>query len=359
VAGPDASSNRLTSPAIKAKAAELGFDRCGVARAVRHPKLARLAEWIARGRAGEMTYLSDSLEERLDPLRVLPTARSVVSLACVYNTDQPYSTEMDAGRAAVARYAWGRDYHEVLRPRLRTLLQWMWDEAGPGLEALSTVDDGPVQERVFAEQAGIGWIGKNTCVINAQLGSWMFLSEIVTNAELEPDDPAVDQCGTCTRCLEACPTGAIVEPYAVDATRCLSYLTIELRGPVPPEARSSIGAHVFGCDICQDVCPWNRRAPISSAQEWQPRPPLGYPTLLDLCRLSDEAWREALRDSAMRRAGLRRIRRSLAYGAASLPPDDAATAIEALQSHPSSAEPLVADAIAWATQAAGRVDPVE
>jgi len=351
VGDPDVSSTRLTSPAIKAKAAGLGFDRCGVARADRHPKLARLAEWIASGRAGGMTYLAASLDERLDPQRLLPTARSVVSLACVYNTDHPYSTDVDARRAAVARYAWGHDYHDVLRERLRTLLQWMADEAGPGLEAFSCVDDGPLQERVFAEQAGVGWIGKNTCVINAQLGSWIFLSEIITNATLDPDEPAHDQCGTCTRCLEACPTGAIVEPYVVDATRCLSYLTIELRGAVPVDHRPSIGAHVFGCDICQDVCPWNRRAAVSTAPEWQPRAPLGFPDLIDLCRLSDEAWREALKGSAMRRAGLRRIRRSLAYGTASLPPDQAVSAREALQAHPSSADSLVADAIAWASQA--------
>ncbi|MEO7192477.1 MAG: tRNA epoxyqueuosine(34) reductase QueG [Vicinamibacterales bacterium] len=340
----------LTATALKAKAAELGFDACGVARAERHPKLARLADWIDEGRSGAMQYLHDSLAERLDIGEFLPGARSVISLGCVYNT--PHATSADAtaepGRAAIARYAWGDDYHEVLRGRLRLLVSWMAEEAGPGLEALTCVDDGPVQERVFAEQAGVGWIGKNTCVINPKLGSWLFLAEVVTNAELERDAAAVDQCGTCTRCLDACPTGAIIEPYVVDATRCLSYLTIELRAPVDDELRLAIGPQVLGCDICQDVCPWNRRAAVSDDPAWQPRAGLLFPRLLDLCLLSDEAWRPLLKGSAMRRAGLRRIRRALAYAAASLEGLDASRALEALARQPSAAHPDVAEALEWA-----------
>ncbi len=223
--------------------------------------------------------------------------------------------------------------------------------AGPGFEAFSCVDAGPVQERVFAEQAGLGWIGKNTCLINAALGSWICLGEVLTNADLEPDAPAVDHCGTCTRCLDACPTGAFVEPYQLDATRCLSYLTIESRGSVDPALRKTIGAHVFGCDICQDVCPWNRRAATTADAVWQPREGLAFPRLLDLCRLTDDAWRALLRESAMRRAGLRRIRRSLAYATAHLPPADRTQALEALASHPSGGDADVAEAIAWAGEA--------
>ena len=195
-----------TVAAIKATAAELGFDLCGIARADRHPKLARLAEWIAQGRSGEMSYLAASLNERLDVQQTLTTARSVISVAVLYNTDQPYSTKTAGdGHVAVARYAWGDDYHVVIRTRLRQLLQWLADTAGPGLEAFTCVDDGPVQERVYAEAAGLGWIGKNTCLINPSLGSWLFLGEIVTNLELEPDTAGIDQCGTCTSCLDACP----------------------------------------------------------------------------------------------------------------------------------------------------------
>jgi len=345
----------LTAPAIKAKASEFGFDICGIAHGERAPRLARLAEWIDRGYAGDMGYLEKSLEERLDPARVLRSVKSIVCVACVYNTNEPYSS-LVAGpdRAAVSRYAWGDDYHEVMRARLRPFVRWMAETAGAGFEAFSSVDSGPIQERVFAEQAGLGWIGKNTCVINPKLGSWIFLGEILTNADLEADAPAFDQCGTCTRCLEACPTGAIVEPYVVDATRCLSYLTIESRGPVDPALRSAIGQQVYGCDICQDVCPWNRRAATSDDPSWRPREGLAFPRLLDLCRLTDDAWRALIRQSAMRRAGLRRIRRSLAYAAAQLRELDHDAAIDALASHPSSADPDVADAIEWARTAPPR-----
>jgi epoxyqueuosine reductase len=305
----------LSASSIKSKAREIGFDLCGIAPAVRHPKLSRLASWIEEGRAGDMRYLAESLDERLDPIVFLPTARSVISLATVYNTAHPYSTEMrgDRERVAIARYGWGDDYHGVLKGRLRRLVTWMAEAAGRGLEALSCVDDGPMQERVFAERAGLGWIGKNTCLINPELGSWLFLAEIVTNAELDPDPPGHDQCGTCTRCLEACPTQAIVEPYVVDATRCLSYLTIEQRGDVAASLRPAIREQIFGCDICQDVCPWNRRAATSDDPAWQPREGLLFPRLIDLCTLTDEAWRAMFKDSALRRAGSPRLRRSLAY----------------------------------------------
>ena len=302
-----------------------------------------------------MSYLADSLDERADPARVLPHVRSVVSLAVVYNTSQPCSVaKADGTRVAISRYAWGDDYHDVLRARLRRLVGAMAEQAGSGFEAFTCVDNGPVQERVFAEQAGIGWIGKNTCVINSALGSWMFLAEVLTNADLDPDPPATDRCGTCTRCLDACPTGAIVEPYVVDATRCLSYLTIETRGAIAPRLRSAMHTQIYGCDICQDVCPWNGQAAVSRDDAWQPRDGLAFPRLLDLCRLSDDAWRARLRGSAMRRAGLRRIRRSLAYAAAAQPADVAAEAIRALVAHPSADDRLVGDAIDWAREALPR-----
>jgi epoxyqueuosine reductase len=339
----------LSSSLIKSKALELGFDLCGIARAERHPKLQRLAEWIERGHAGDMAYLAESLDERLNPVSVLPTAKSIVCVACVYNTSEPYSTAIEeTSRAAISRYAWGEDYHEVMRGRLRPFVRWMSETAGPGFEAFSCVDSGPVQERVFAEQAGLGWIGKNTCVINPKLGSWLFLAEVLINAEVDPDPPAVDQCGTCTRCLEACPTGAIVEPYAVDATRCLSYLTIEARHSIDDALRSAVGPQVYGCDICQDVCPWNRRAATNDDPAWRPRDGLSFPRLLDLCLLSDDEWRRLLRTSAMRRAGLRRIRRSLAYAAAHLSESESSAALNALSSHQSGIDPDVAEAIGWA-----------
>lgn len=335
----------LDAAAVKREAAARGFDLCGISAAERHPRLAKLADWIAAGRSGEMTYLGRSLDERLDPRAVLPTARSVVSVACLYNT-----AETSEGAGPIARYARGDDYHDVMRERIVGLLRWMAARA-PGLEALTCIDNGPVQERVFAEQAGLGWIGKNTCLINPRLGSWLLLGEIVTNASIAADLPAVDQCGSCTRCLTACPTGAFPAPYELDATKCLSYLTIELRGPVPEPQRGAIRDEVFGCDICQQVCPWNRRAMVTGDPAWTARPPLAGTGVADLCALGDDEWRALLRGSALRRAGLARIRRSLAYAAAHLAPDEAAGALAALEAHPSAQVPDVADAIGWARAA--------
>ena len=339
----------LSAPFVKTLAREAGFDLCGIAPATTHPRLSRLAGWIASGFAGDMTYLERSLDERLNPAAVLSTARSVISLGVIYNSSATYSIAGCAeGHAAISRYAWGEDYHEVLRRRLRSLVRALAEAAGPGFEAFSSVDSGPVQERVFAEQAGLGWIGKNTCLINPGAGSWTFLAAAFTNADLAPDQPGFDQCGTCTRCLDACPTGAIVEPYVLDATRCLSYLTIESRGGVDERLRPAIRQQVYGCDICQDVCPWNRRAAVSEDPAWQPREGLAFPTLLELCRRSDAEWRARLKASAMRRAGLRRIRRSLAYAAASLAAPDAGAALDALSAHASASDEFVSEAIAWA-----------
>jgi len=339
----------LTVDAIKARAAACGFDLCGVARADAHPKLAKLAEWVEQGRHGEMSYLAESLDERSDVRRTLFSARSVISVAVVYNTESAMAVESPSpGEVVVARYARGDDYHSVLRSRLRELLRWLAEVAGPGLEAVTCVDDGPVQERVYAEAAGLGWIGKNTCVINPTLGSWLFLGEIITNLDLEPDLPGVDQCGMCTRCLDACPTGAIVAPYELDATRCVSYLTIEVRGAVDEDWRDGLSSRIFGCDICQDVCPWNRKAAVSDDPAWQPREDLPRLRLLDACRLTDDGWIQRLKGSAIKRAGIHRLRRSMAYATSVLPSSERVEALDALQQHPSAAAPVVSDAIVWA-----------
>lgn len=338
-----------TAAAIIARAKECGFDLCGIARADRHPKLAKLAEWVAQGRAGEMTYLAESLDERSDVRRTLFSARSVISVAVVYNTESAMEAQSPSpDEVVVARYARGDDYHAVLRTRLRELLRWLADVSGPGLEAVTCVDDGPVQERVYAEAAGLGWIGKNTCVINPTLGSWLFLGEIITNLDLEPDLPGVDQCGTCTRCLDACPTGAIVAPYELDATRCVSYLTIEVRGAVDEGWREGLSSRIFGCDICQDVCPWNRKAAISDDPAWQPREDLPRLRLIDACRLTDDGWIARLKGSAMKRAGIHRLRRSMAYATSALPATERIEALDAMQQHPSAEVPVVSDAIRWA-----------
>jgi len=303
----------MTSADIKARARSLGFDACGIAPASAHPELAFFPEWLARGYAGSMTYLHRSADRRADARNVLPTARTVIATATVYNTDRPYSTEMsNGGRAQIARYAWGDDYHDVIGARLEQLVNWMRRESPEPFDARAYVDTGPVQERVYAQHAGIGWIGRNTCVISPTLGSWTFLGVILCSLPLEVDAPALDQCGTCTLCIEACPTHAIVAPGVLDSTRCISYLTIEHRGDIPADQRAGIGSHVYGCDVCQEVCPWNALAPRSEDPAWQPRPAWDAVDLVALSKRSDGDLASALRGSAMRRAKAQGLRRNVA-----------------------------------------------
>jgi epoxyqueuosine reductase len=304
--------NTLTADQIKAKAIALGFDLCGIAPAAGHPELAFFRDWIDKGYAGEMAYLVRSAEKRSDVRAVLPSARTVIVMATVYNTDRPYSTEhADTGRASIARYAWGDDYHDVIGARLDELLAWMRQVSREPFDARPYVDTGPVQERVYAQYAGIGWIGKNTCVINAERGSWIFLSEIICSLPLDVDPPAFDQCGTCTLCIEACPTQAIVAPGVLDSTRCISYLTIELKGSIPEPLASAIGNHVYGCDICQEVCPWNHGAAVSDDPAWQPRELWDGASIETLNHTTDDDLRRAMRGSAMRRTKLAGLRRNL------------------------------------------------
>jgi epoxyqueuosine reductase len=302
----------ITAAEIKLRATALGFDACGIAAASDHPELRFLPEWLDGGFNGSMAYLARTADARADVRRILPSARTVIALATVYNTDRPYSTECaDPGRAQIARYAWGEDYHTVLGGRLAALLSWMRAQADEPFDALAYVDTGPVQERVYAQHAGIGWIGKNTCVISPELGSWIFLAEIICSLPLETDAPAFDQCGACTLCLEACPTKALVSPGVLDSTRCISYMTIEHRGEMPDSIRAGIGSHVYGCDICQEVCPWNAGPPCSDDPAWQPRPAWDMRALVDLAGMSDDELRAGLKGSAMKRAKVAGLRRNL------------------------------------------------
>jgi len=311
----------LVSAAIKDHASTLGFDACGIAPAADHPELRFFREWLDRGYAGEMAYLQRSADRRADVRHVVPSAQTVIVTATVYNTDRPYSTECtDPDRAHIARYAWGDDYHDVVGARLESLLAWMRRQSAAPFEARCYVDTGPVQERVYAQHAGVGWIGKNTCVINPELGSWVFLGVIICSLPLEVDAPALDQCGTCTLCLEACPTGALVAPGVLDSTRCLSYLTIELRGEIPEEHARDLGGRIYGCDICQEVCPWNAVAPRSDDPAWQPRAAWDGVDLLTLSRRSDAELTVDLRRSAMRRTKVHGLRRNVAAALAARAP---------------------------------------
>ena len=342
----------LTSAAVKVRARELGFDLCGVAAAESHPELTFLREWLDRGYAGEMAYMARSADRRADVRAVVPGARSVIVTGTLYNTVEPYSsTEPSSERGVISRYAWGDDYHDVLQARLDRLVEWMRAEAGEPFEARAYVDTGPVQERVYAQHAGVGWIGKNTCVINPDLGSWLFLAEIICTLPLEPDAPAFDQCGSCTRCLDACPTDALVEPGVLDATRCISYVTIELRSAIPEPLRSGVGAHVYGCDICQDVCPYNQAAPASKDPVWHPRPGLDAPPLVDMWRRTDEEWRALTRGSPMTRAKLTGLRRNIAVAIGNSGDTAALAALkEPPPDRPSAADPIVQEHVAWAVR---------
>ncbi len=262
------------------QAKTLGFDLCGVVRAEKFPELEQMSDWLARGYAGEMKYLADP--RRSNPQRAMPGIQSAIVGLLNYNTARPLSTDpalpIDYSKPSgwISRYAWGDDYHDVLRERLYALVESLRERFAEPFEARAYVDTGPVQERVLAKYAGLGWLGKNTLLLNQMLGSFFFLGVLLTTLDLEPtlgenELPPPDLCGSCRRCLDACPTQAFVEPYVMDARKCISYLTIELKGSIPEEFRGPMGNHIFGCDICQDVCPWNRRAPIVTTPQFQPR----------------------------------------------------------------------------------------
>jgi epoxyqueuosine reductase len=301
---------------IKHSAVAAGFDIAGISSVHDFPELSRFPEWIAAGHAGEMKYLESRDEtgnlRRASLKSAFPWARSVIVCAVNYNTAHPYSTSVNnPAHGWISRYAWSRnDYHESVLLRLREVETKLKEQcSAQPIETRAYVDTGPIVERVHAKYAGAGWLGKNTCIINQNIGSWLFLGVIVTSLELSPDLPAPDRCGSCTRCIDACPTDAIVAPYELDSNKCISYLTIEKRGPIPEELREGMGHQVFGCDICQDVCPWTRKAPATDQPEFQPREGLVNPALAWLAELSVEEFSEKFRGSPVKRAkhsGLRR-----------------------------------------------------
>ena len=320
--------------AVALAAARAGFELAGVApvRPEDYPESEAFAGWVAAGHAGEMKYMETRTESgdlrRASAKNAAPWARSVVICALNYNTRRPYSTEArDPGRGWISRYAWGAsDYHDVLLPRLRQVEAALKDFAAEHklpIETRSYVDTGPLLERMYAKYAGIGWSAKNTCIINQSLGSWLFLGVVVTSLDIEaqareasPPLPA-DRCGSCTRCIDACPTQAILAPGNLDARRCIAYLTIEKRGDIPEELRGLMGHHVFGCDICQDVCPWNKpnkvgSRPASVAPQFQPRENLFHPDLKWLAAMDEAGFREVFRGSPVKRAKFAGLKRNVA-----------------------------------------------
>jgi len=381
---------------VTREALALGFSLCGVAPASDFPELERLPEWLARGYAGQMNYLSDP--RRLSPSRAAAGARSVIVCALNYDTAHPHTAEAAVGAAPlttyrqnvggsqgpvspassqeasprgwISRYAWGDDYHRVLGERLERLIAAMRREFPEPFEARAYVDTGPIVERVAAKHAGLGWLAKNTCLIYPELGSWLFLGVILTTLDLAPSlplgQPLPDLCGQCTLCIDACPTQALVEPYVLDARRCISYLTIEHRGSIPEDLRALIGAHVFGCDICQDVCPYNRKAPVTSSAEFAPRDLTDFrfsnfefrvsnlctPSLEWLAGLTEEEFRQAFKGSAMKRAKYQGLVRNacvaLGNSAVNLTPAARQRVLNLLERLSASADPIIAEHAAWA-----------
>jgi epoxyqueuosine reductase len=293
---------------IKAKVRELGFSAVGIARAVPlEEEAGHLEEWIHRGYQATMTWMARRKELRVNPCLIVPGAKSVIAVAMNYYTPSRHVEDPAVGK--ISRYAWGTDYHEVVSARLDALWQWLRLEF-PGVEGRWYVDTGPVMDKVWAQRAGIGWIGKHTNVITGDLGSWIFLGELITTLDLSPDAPATDHCGTCTLCIEACPTHAITEPYVVDSARCLSYLTIEHRGEIDGEITGQFENWIYGCDICQDVCPWNQKFAVPSEHaEFLPRQGNVSPVLTEWRDMTRDEFTTRFRRSAVKRtkwAGLMR-----------------------------------------------------
>lgn len=357
----------MTSAEIKAQALRLGFDVCGVAPATALPELARLQPWLDRGYAGEMAYLHTSAATRADIRNFLPSARSVIVTATNYfvdpggaeappsSCDVPPSTDTPPTLTTphIARYAWGDDYHIVLAERLEQLLAWMREQTDEAFDARIFVDKHHVQERAFALHAGLGWIGKNTMLINRDIGSWTFLAGIAVSLDLELDTPADDGCGACTMCLDACPTGALVDEREIDATRCISYLTIENKGAIPEEARAGVGDHIYGCDVCQDVCPYNL-APLATLDPaWQPKAGRATADAADLWQRSDFDLHRLVEGSAMTRTTLSRLRRNLAVALGNSGTQEAADALDrpgrgVRRAAQSADRPVVQEHQAWA-----------
>jgi epoxyqueuosine reductase len=341
--------------AIRQRALELGFDDCRATSAQPPHSVPHFKRWLDSGRQGEMAYLDRGLPKRAHLDLVLPGVRSVILLAVGYDSTSPASggepppaspaPSPGSIPGVVARYARHRDYHDHLAQPLKLLADYVNQLGGPGTRSLAYVDTGPILERDLAQRAGLGFIGKHTNLIRRRAGNWFFIAEILTTLELPPDPPEHNRCGQCTRCLVACPTQAIIAPFQLDARRCISYLTIELRGPIPVEFRAAMGNRIFGCDDCLEVCPWNRFARESRLMRETARPDLDQPDLLELLSLDEETFRRRFRDTPLWRGKRRGLRRNVCIA---LGNSGDLRAIPALEKAAHDPEPVVAEAARWA-----------
>jgi len=320
---PDAARelpNRLKT-ALKKHAERLGFEACGVARAVKlDAEAAHLEEWLSRGRHASMNWMTGHFEKRIDPRRLVPGARTVISVLHSY-LHEDATPPSDPAMGRISRYASGDDYHFVMKERLFELFECLREDAG-AVEGRAFVDSAPVMDKVWAQRSGLGWIGKHTNLISRDAGSWFFIGELIVDIELPPDDPATDYCGSCTRCLDACPTGAIFQPYSVDATKCISSTTIEHRGDdIPPDIRRGHGNWIFGCDICQEVCPWNKFSRNTREPRYAPRPGMHTTTLEEWDEMDLDAFREQFRKNPVKRTKYEGFKRNVRYAMENLHPD--------------------------------------
>lgn len=335
----------LLKQALKEHAAKLGFEACHVAPAIRPPHADAFLEWLQQGRAGEMHWLSKNADRRTDPQLVLPGAKSVIMVAKSYGqpaSSLPDESTDDDGAPRIAQYALGDDYHDVLTPRLRALEEIL--AAHGGLQR-SYTDTGPVLERDFAALSGLGWQGKSTMLISQKLGAFFFLGSLLTTLELPPDRPVPDRCGRCTRCIDVCPTAAITAPYQLDARRCVSYLTIELKGSIPEELRPLLGDRIYGCDDCAAVCPWNRFARASSEARFAARPFARQWRLRDFLALDDDAFRSLFKGSPIKRIKRRGFLRNVCVALGNTGTLEDLGPLEKATLDP---EPLIAEHALWA-----------
>jgi len=334
---------------INAKARALGFAACGVAAAGEDPvRSARLEQWLGEGHHGTMEWMEARFEHRRSPQGLWPEAKSVIALGMSYAPARdPLALEHAKSRARISVYSQGKDYHDVVKKRLKALARWLVAEA-PGAEVKVFVDTAPVMEKPLGEAAGIGWQGKHTNLVSPDHGSWLFLGAIYTTLELAPSAPHRDQCGSCRACLDACPTDAFPAPYVIDARRCISYLTIEHKGEVPHEFREALGNRIYGCDDCLAVCPWNKFAEAAhAAREFLPRAELVAPRIGELLALDDAAFRQVFSGSPIKRIGRNRFVRNCLYAAGNSGDSDLAAPVRDLLCDP---DPAVADAAHWALE---------
>ena len=305
----NATANQRHTQLIKEQAAALGFTFCGVARAeFLEEEAPRLEAWLRQGKHGAMRYLENHFDKRLDPTKLVEDAKSVITLGYNYFPEKDLAQD---DNYKIAKYAYGEDYHFVIKRKLRALLEYVQEAIGE-VHGRAFVDSAPVMERAWAQRSGTGWVGKNSLLLNKRQGSFFFLAELIVDLELAYDGPVPDYCGTCTRCLDACPTDAITEPYVVDSNRCISYLTIELREAIPDSMQGQWADWIFGCDICQDVCPWNRHARPHQEPAFDPHPDLADMTKDDWHEITEETFRKVFKKSALKRAKLTGLRRNIA-----------------------------------------------